>query len=977
MTSALRRPTLLWLLALALVSALTAVLSPSPPARAFKPYTHVVTAWSAYGDVVDDGRVTIDGRHYIVDGRVVAALQRWPAHYQAGVVGPDGFPDLTYGQSVIHPEDTGQWLRYLLAKAWQAQSSKAYSVAEKGQILAFAYGFLTHVAGDVWSHTLVNDFSSGIFPGLKELRGKVGKIAIAVRHIIIEGYIGDATPGFDGNPDRTQVGSDVSDDSTTAIALAAPHRFLYDTLVDPRQELPIGNGRGPLIDYFLDLQSDLQLRTALLRRDEKHRDCVSWDPHCKRREVTVHVDTVRGPRQGKVVLMNCEGATIGCVANALDVAQDKSLTMWSRSYVEAWADDIERGLRHWSELGLAISRGLFDPQARRNYQNLTCAKYGAETAAARESCEDGVTVKDVVMHEVEPFLLNHLLPMMGLPDFSKTVIKILQAFSDVIDKLVGVALNPLRMGIEELRKKARTYINDVVKRTFGVDLQMIGSFLDHPSYWMNVDKVALDTPMGRVTVPLFPPGTRDRLDALMGLTPDDHRSTSIRLPDGQVVTASVLKDTAVARNFAIMDNATTMSKLLLLEGTQLSQLATDVLQTRGVLRPTAQVSTYPYSGGVPRNIMTSALVDGVAHATETWLRTADGDHNWRENGQPRFPTNSDGEVHGGYGNFPLWESCVLRPVFRTLFRDWEHGSAVFPDDGDAVAYDATDPKAPTLKLQFLSPTVLKLDPFRPAQSALFVGPGPGLQAVAIDAVYTDAAVSTKWTRTWSGVGEGGISQGTGTGGTVPISAGGTDGTYSVRVRAYDPCHQGSSGRSATRSYVLDLTGPSVTVTEPAAGQLVDSDDLVRVRWETDDGTGVGSDLADGIAFLGSTNAGYDERLDMFLQLPGPQTIDVYQPDELGNNGAGESYVELHATSESLRNNVERGRQQQMIPDEGLYQYLAETLDAAVADHARGDHASERSWLEQVASVLGQQPQGIDPMLREVLLALVEDLRSIH
>jgi hypothetical protein len=53
------------------------------------------------------------------------------------VVGPDGFPDFTYGQSVIHPEQTGKWPKHVLTKARQAQIDPSYSAAERGQILAF------------------------------------------------------------------------------------------------------------------------------------------------------------------------------------------------------------------------------------------------------------------------------------------------------------------------------------------------------------------------------------------------------------------------------------------------------------------------------------------------------------------------------------------------------------------------------------------------------------------------------------------------------------------------------------------------------------------------------------------------------------------------------------------------------------------------------------------------------------------------
>ena len=62
------------------------------------------------------------------------------------------------GQSVIHPVHTGQVADATSSnKAWAAQDDPSYSAQEKSQILAFAYGFLTHAAGDMWAHTLVNE----------------------------------------------------------------------------------------------------------------------------------------------------------------------------------------------------------------------------------------------------------------------------------------------------------------------------------------------------------------------------------------------------------------------------------------------------------------------------------------------------------------------------------------------------------------------------------------------------------------------------------------------------------------------------------------------------------------------------------------------------------------------------------------------------------------------------------------------------
>ena len=437
----------------------------------------------------------------------------------------------------------------------------------------------------------------------------------------------------------------------------------------------------------------------------------------------------------------------------------------------------------------------------------------------------------------------------------------------------------------------------------------------------------------------------------------------------------MLNDAAVARNFAVMDNATTLSKLLLLDGPRLNQVATEVLQGQGVMRTDAGVVTYP-SGSVT-NVMTHGLVDGFADAAAGCAAHRRRRPQLARGREAALPDQQRRRGARRFRHLPALGVLRSPPGVPDPVPGLGARQRDVPRRRRRRRLRRDRPQGPTIKLQFLSPTVLKLDPFRPAQLGAVRRAGRGLQALRRRRGLHRRRPHGKWTRDLERRRQGGISQGTTTGATVPVPLGGTDGQYLVGVQAYDPCHQGSSGRTATRSYVLDLTGPTITVTEPAAGRVVDSDDLVTVRWDADDGTGVGVDVADGVAFLGTTSAGYDEKLDMFLQLPGPQTIDVFQPDELGNEGAGETQIELHATSESLRSNVERGRQQQMIPDEGLYLYLVEYLDAAVDAHASGDHALEEEHLSQVASTLGQQPEGIDVVLREVLLALVQDLIAVH
>jgi len=58
------------------------------------------------------------------------------------------------------------------------------------------------------------------------------------------------------------------------------------------------------------------------------------------------------------------------------------------------------------------------------------------------------------------------------------------------------------------------------------------------------------------------------------------------------------------------------------------------------------------------------------------------------------PGWTDFGYKAGNGNFPLWESDLLRPEFRKLFKDWHNPDAIpdyrFPDLGDATSNDPND-----------------------------------------------------------------------------------------------------------------------------------------------------------------------------------------------------------------------------------------------------------------------------------------------
>jgi hypothetical protein len=171
-----------------------------------------------------------------------------------------------------HPAGPGHRPSRLCRLWWDTSSTRhgprnatfAYSPEEKLQILAFAYGYATHASGDLWAHTLVNEFTDGPWPDFENLVQSELAAANAIRHVIVEGYIADATPGVDGigkvgdEVERTRLpDGDVSDKGSKARELDAPTAFVYDALLNDLPDLPghKENRRFGLSSGSLDLPS--------------------------------------------------------------------------------------------------------------------------------------------------------------------------------------------------------------------------------------------------------------------------------------------------------------------------------------------------------------------------------------------------------------------------------------------------------------------------------------------------------------------------------------------------------------------------------------------------------------------------------------------------------------------------------------------------------------------------------------------------
>jgi hypothetical protein len=954
---------------LALIAALCfATLALPSVAQAWKPYTHNYTGTQAYNDALD-GNVTLGGRAYSIPAPVRQALADWPSYYNAGVVGPDGFPDLTMGQSEIHPVRTGAWLKYILDRAWAAQSDSSYSPAEQEQILAFGYGFLTHAAGDMWAHTLVNEFARGVFPGVGEIVTHQSDAEIAIRHLIVEGYIGNATPGFDNNEDRTTLpDGDVSDDSTPGVAYDAPIRWIYETLVRPDQPDAPSTNRGPLINFFWNLQANLQVQKARFDFDKNHSDCAIIDPDCYERPHTLTVHTILGDRHTTVTTQDCIGATIGCLASLIDAADDLIINNIGSAYLGAWVDDIQNGMEHWGEVGLASTRALFDPQTRRDVQNDECHVNGSETNLVRINCENGIGAVDTLFAEMEPYTNHHLLSMLGAPDFVGDINELLGVIGDALDEVLGPALNPLRLAAAELKDAAKELVKDLIQEAYGVDVDQLADFLMHPTHYLDIGDLTLTLPVvGSTTVHLFDSWVHPRLDSYMHLPADHH-------VDGAI--GSALSDTVEFNptDFAAVGDTITMAKLLLLSPSELNHALGDALVADGVIKNASSVQTY--QGGA--NVMYTPL-----SGTEPWLQLIDGDHSWRQDGLPVFcdhdkpgtcalgigpdrPTGAllrstgESQKNAGNGLFPMWESCLLRPAFRDLFKDWEDNGAQFPDLGDATSGDPSDTTPPTTSSAASGTTYT-------SGGTTYVGGANTLTVTGHDNVFTDSAISLQGRVYKDGSSPPGYAA-IANGGTLSIPSGGGDGTWFVDSRGSEACN-GFPTVGARDAYVLDTTPPDITVSPD--GTTFDTDDLSAIHFSaTDAGSGVDTVTA---TFDGAA-ATDGQTLDMFFLAPGTHTIRVTAVDHLGNTSHKTAVFRVEATAASLISNVDRANSLGLITKAGIYNSLRTKLEQAQKKHQAGQHAVEANMLNAFANELGAQSgKAVDAVTAARFIAFARDL----
>jgi hypothetical protein len=382
----------LWLAALCL----------APAAYAWKPITHVYLAEEAREAMVSQGgRISVEEvdfwRHgvvgpvgtYPISSEVYQALRDYPSYYRAGVLGPDAYPDMIFGQTVIHPSEVDasgadRWLRHL------------YSQARTPQERAFVWGFLAHAAGDMFGHTFVNTYSGGNFTLMP--------IDNAIKHIVVEGYVGRFTPPL--RPGSYTIETD------------AVNGFIYENLINAQRSRD-GQTKNLVWQLVHDNPKTRygSLPALFTRLREGLKD-----------KVAAHYDLVRELREKyKEAASKCKPWRPVWCAKAVYY---KAL-LWANQligglaadYLEAWIRDIDRGLKAWPKTSTQVARAAFmslDPATGQVSTDI-----GGVTAALGD------------------YKSRYLCSMLGVPDSLCTISRVIK---NIIETIIPINL------FEELMK---------------------------------------------------------------------------------------------------------------------------------------------------------------------------------------------------------------------------------------------------------------------------------------------------------------------------------------------------------------------------------------------------------------------------------------------------------------------------------------------------------------------------------------------
>lgn len=236
-----------------------------------------------------------------VPSEFLDALENYPEAFRAGAMGPDIFPEMITGQSIIHAGDengtSGEWFNLLVDRYLKMPEG-----ANKEKALAFTLGYGVHYAGDVFGHDYVNDYVGGAFPDLSDALSSTSQTEILERHILLEAFIANQVPSYYRSGER--------------IEIDAPISFVQETLINK------GYKEYGLVEF---LNPILELRSSL---KEKADDLKAF--------------------KGDV-----------SVENLLKYGFNTNVA----GYSERWYQDLDEGLYEFIKANQALGKNLIDEDA--------------------------------------------------------------------------------------------------------------------------------------------------------------------------------------------------------------------------------------------------------------------------------------------------------------------------------------------------------------------------------------------------------------------------------------------------------------------------------------------------------------------------------------------------------------------------------------------------------------------------------------
>jgi Ca2+-binding RTX toxin-like protein len=386
------------------------------------------------------------------------------------------------------------------------------------------------------------------------------------------------------------------------------------------------------------------------------------------------------------------------------------------AYLYNWVDEIDEGVRHWAEVGLAFSKAMFDPQSRRDLQNKVGEDKGVDSGdetTLRSKAEDGVGVLDVLIEELDDpngdgkisdgFINRHLLSMIGLPpelgllrsalsELGDAVGEVLEPITDAIDGLV----NPIKEGVDDLKDYAKNWIKGQIEKRWGFSFETF-DYLKNLAAKMDLKQIGA----GSVIVPIFKPGDHEKLDAFLGLSGVHHSAPPAgydQFPGVEFYPGAhgpLLDDAEFSKtDFAAYANAVTLTKLLLLmedsaetgqsNGTADDQLSALYSDLSGAPYEVSHLNLHGAHGG---NVMTMTL-PGVNGSTP-WMASIDADEVWRIDNRTVLNTLFRVSIDNNAASPASYEKAVANGSYR-VYATWTGN--VTQDFDDLTNSDLPDRK---------------------------------------------------------------------------------------------------------------------------------------------------------------------------------------------------------------------------------------------------------------------------------------------